>query len=168
MGGTRRFLTSIEGHGRNPSQCPDPRSRSFSSGEASGIGVPEPLNLPFSLLLVDSITAVTAQDAGAVVVSASHGGVSSAGFALAQPLSAVFFNDAGVGKDAAGIAALDMLESAGVIAATIDHMSGRIGDVEDMWAHGRLSHVNALGLEAQICPGMPLQVAVRQLAIGWC
>lgn len=61
------------------------------------------------VLIIDSITKVDARDEGVIVVSASHGGVSSGEFALAVPLRAVFFNDAGVGKDEAGIAALAML-----------------------------------------------------------
>ena len=60
------------------------------------------------VIVMDSITKLTPDDAGAIVVSASHGGVSSGEFALAVPLMAVFFNDAGVGKDNAGIAALEM------------------------------------------------------------
>src|ERR1700730_2574166 len=48
------------------------------------------------VIIMDSITKVTPDDAGANVVSASHGGVSSGEFALAVPLSSVFFNDAGV------------------------------------------------------------------------
>jgi hypothetical protein len=61
------------------------------------------------VVIMDSITKVTPDDAGAIVVCASHGGSSSEEFALAVPLAAVFFNDAGVGKENAGIAALDML-----------------------------------------------------------
>ena len=63
-----------------------------------------------AILLVDSITEVEAADQGKVVVSASHGGISSARFALEVPLALVFFNDAGIGKDESGIAALEMLE----------------------------------------------------------
>ena len=48
------------------------------------------------VLVMDSITLVTADDAGAIVVSGSHGGRSSAHFALEVPLTLVVFNDAGV------------------------------------------------------------------------
>ena len=51
------------------------------------------------VILVDSITQVRDEDAGAIVVAASHGGRSSAEFAMTLPLAAIFFNDAGVGKD---------------------------------------------------------------------
>jgi hypothetical protein len=57
------------------------------------------------LRVVDSITElVPGADAGCLAVSGSHGGISSAQYAwAAQPLLAVF-NDAGVGKDRAGLA----------------------------------------------------------------
>lgn len=104
------------------------------------------------VILMDSITKVAAEDKGAMVVCASHGGTSSGEFALEVPLKLVVFNDAGVGKDNAGIAALEMLQSRGVAGATVAHTSGRIGDSLDMWEHGILSHVNdaarKLGLSA--------------------
>jgi hypothetical protein len=50
------------------------------------------------VIIVDSITQPTWAEAGAMVVSGSHGGRSSAAFALQVPFAAVLFNDAGVGK----------------------------------------------------------------------
>ena len=79
-------------------------------------------------ILADSITMTTPEDAGAIVVCGSHGGSSSAAFALEVPLAAVFFNDAGVGKDRAGIVALDILQERGVAAGAVAHTSARIGD----------------------------------------
>jgi len=89
-----------------------------------------------AILLVDSITQVEAADQGKIVVSASHGGISSARFALEVPLALVFFNDWGIGKDEAGIAALAMLVDSGVPSACISQNSARIGDAQYMWEHG--------------------------------
>src|ERR1700722_4382733 len=108
------------------------------------------------IVLMDSITKVTDEDQGAIVVSASHGGASSGEFALQIPLAAVFFNDAGVGKDRAGIAALDMLERRAVPAATVAHTSARIGDARDMWDNGIISHVNNSAFKAGLRPGLKL------------
>lgn len=116
------------------------------------------------VVLVDSITKVDESDAGAIVVSASHGGQSSGEFALAVPLAAVFFNDAGIGKDEAGIAGLAMLDARGVPACAVGHESGRIGDAADMWAHGLLSRVNTAAAGRGAAPGMTVQEAVRRLA----
>ena len=103
-----------------------------------------PAGRPFALRIVDSITELGPQDAGCIAVSGSHGGVSSARFALAaRPLIAVF-NDAGVGREAAGIAGLALLQDAGIAACTVAHDSARIGDARSTLGDGIISHSNAL------------------------
>jgi hypothetical protein len=115
------------------------------------------------VLIMGSITQVDAQDEGAWVVSASHGGVSSGEFALEVPLQGAFFNDAGVGKDEAGIAALAMLQARGVAAATVSHRSARIGDCLDTWEHGVVSHANASAQALGLLPGQPLSEGLLRL-----
>ena len=115
------------------------------------------------VIVMDSITKVTQQDAGAYVVSASHGGASSGEFALAVPLAAAFFNDAGVGKDHAGIAALAMLQERGVAAGTVSHTSARIGDAQDTWHYGVVSHVNEGARALGIALGQRLREALLRL-----
>jgi len=115
------------------------------------------------VLLMDSITKVAPGDEDTMVVSASHGGASSGEFALEIPLRVVFFNDAGVGKDNAGIAALDMLQSKGVAGGAVSHVSARIGDSQDMWDHGVVSHVNALASSMGIVPGQALRDTLTRL-----
>jgi hypothetical protein len=46
----------------------------------------------------------------------------------------------------------------------VGHESGRIGDAADMWAHGRLSRVNAAAAARGAAAGMAVQDAVRKLA----
>src|SRR3954447_3715831 len=116
------------------------------------------------VVIMDSITKVTPDDAGANVVSALHGGASSGEFALEVPLSSVFFNDAGVGKDGAGIAALAMLETRGVAAGTVGHQSAKIGDSQDMWDHGVISHANGPARERGLVPGLKLKDALSAVA----
>jgi len=118
------------------------------------------------VLLIDSITQLEPRDAGALVVAASHGGTSSATFALAVPLRVVVFNDAGVGKDAAGIAALPLLAAAGIAAAAVAHTSARIGDAEDMWASGIVSHANSAARALGLVPGVRLHDALTRLVFG--
>lgn len=103
-----------------------------------------------SIQVIDSITQLSAQCAGCVAISGSHGGISSARYALvAKPLLSVF-NDAGVGKDDAGIAGLAFLQSHGLAACTVAHTSACIGVASSTLSIGVLSHVNpsayALGL----------------------
>ena len=108
------------------------------------------------VVLMDSITKVTPDDNGSIVVCASHGGASSGEFALEVPLKLVVFNDA-------GIAALEMLQDRGVAGATVAHTSGRIGDSLDMWENGVLSHVNAKARELGLADGARVRQVLSEL-----
>ena len=98
--------------------------------------------------IMDSITSVGESERNAVVVSASHGGVSAAEYALKIPHAAAFFNDAGVGKDEAGIAGLKMLQDKGIPAGTVSHETAQIGDGKDTWECGVISNLNEAARKA--------------------
>ena len=115
------------------------------------------------LVLVDSITEIGPADAGAVVVSGSHGGISAGRYAAEVALAAVFFNDAGVGKEMAGIASLTALDEKGIPGGTVAHNSARIGEAEDTWATGVISHLNASARALGLATGVSLRRAVKDL-----
>jgi hypothetical protein len=119
-----------------------------------------------AVIVMDSITKVAPADEGAIVVCASHGGTSSGEFALEVPLKLVFFNDAGVGKDNAGIAALAMLQQRGVAGGAVAHTSARIGDSQDMWDCGVISHLNEAARGLGLAVGLPLREALRRVVRG--
>jgi hypothetical protein len=124
------------------------------SPAASG---PGPTALGAPLLLVDSITEAVSNGTGCVVVSGSHGGASAAHYALlARPLLAVF-NDAGIGKDDAGIAALALLQAQGLAACTVAHDSARIGDARSTLDDGVVSRANAGAVALGARPGQRLR-----------
>lgn len=110
------------------------------------------------LRLVDSITELGPQDAGCLAVSGSHGGLSAGGYAIAARPWLSVFNDAGVGKDGAGIAALAQMQEAGLAACTVAHTSACIGQAQSTWDTGVVSHANALALALGCLPGVPLRV----------
>jgi hypothetical protein len=112
------------------------------------------------VVAMDSITKVDPEDEGSIVVSASHGGASSGEFALAVPLACVFFNDAGVGKENAGIVALELLDQRSIPAGTVAHTTARIGDANDTWENGVISHVNTAALKLGIIPGRALRASL--------
>jgi hypothetical protein len=114
-----------------------------------------------AVVLVDSITQLDAGDAGLWAVSGSHGGSSSASFALALPLAGAVFNDAGIGKDEAGVAALALLQAQGTPAVAVAHHSARIGDALDTWEHGVISRVNPAAAALGLLPGQRLQDGLR-------
>lgn len=115
------------------------------------------------ILLVDSITEITEMDVGAVIISGSHGGRSAAGFAAAQPALVYIFNDAGVGKDRAGIAGLDDLEAIGQAACCVAADSARIGDAYDTWANGIISASNQKAVKKGFAIGLKLEGCVARL-----
>lgn len=119
------------------------------------------------VLLLDSITWLTEDDGGHVVVSGSHGGRSAGEYAVRWPLALCCLNDAGVGKDRAGIVALDMLEARGTPALAYGHMSARIGDARDAWEHGVVTHVNALAAALGFAPGQVLRDAITRPGINY-
>lgn len=98
-----------------------------------------------ALYLLDSITQITPDMGASVIVSGSHGGVSSASYVVKAPNRpfAVFFNDAGVGKDQAGIEALKILAELQVLTFAYSHNSARIGESHDGLTHGQITAVNA-------------------------
>jgi len=94
------------------------------------------------VLCIDSISQGNSEDAGLVVASGSHGGVSAAPMTRSFRPRLVFFNDAGFGADRAGAASLPILDSEGIAAATVAANSARIGDGQSTLTQGIISAVN--------------------------
>lgn len=112
---------------------------------------------------MDSIAYADDADADQIVVAGSHGGRSSGKFALEYPLAACFLNDAGVGKEDAGIASLAMLDELGRPGATYSSLSARIGDAQDAWDNGIVSFVNRTAAGLGFTVGEPLKAAIRRV-----
>jgi hypothetical protein len=128
-------------------------SEATPTGGFFALGVP--------LRLVDSITEAVADGAGQVLVSGSHGGLSAGRFALqARPLLAVF-NDAGVGLDEAGVAALPLLQAHGMAAAAVAHDSARIGEARSTLDDGVVSRANAAAVALGARPGQRVRDWLR-------
>jgi hypothetical protein len=100
---------------------------------------------------------------GALILTGSHGGRYAAYLTLSAHPRAVVHNDAGVGKDAAGIAVLAMAESLEIAAATASHASCRIGDAQDMAQRGIISFVNPSAAALGVCQAMPCREAIPLL-----
>jgi hypothetical protein len=111
------------------------------------------------VLIMDSISYMGDETSQSdVIVCASHGGYSAGEYALLYPAPrAVIYNDAGLGKDNAGIVALSMLEEKGIAAATVSHNSARIGDSKDTYENGVITHINAVAESLNIAVGMTVK-----------
>jgi hypothetical protein len=111
------------------------------------------------LRLVDSITELGAHDEGCIAISGSHGGISSARYALAARSLLSVFNDAGGGLNDAGLAALAFLQEHGLAACTVAHHSARIGEARSTLATGMINHVNGCATTFGIQAGWTCQQA---------
>jgi hypothetical protein len=106
------------------------------------------------IIAADTITKLPPEAEGAVVVSGSHGGRYPGYLAAKGRVRAVILNDAGGGKDRAGLGSLAYLDALGIAAATVSHESARIGDTDDMIARGRISALNGAATAAGLVGGM--------------
>ncbi|MGW9330607.1 hypothetical protein [Bosea sp. NPDC055594] len=118
------------------------------------------------VVAVDTIAHLKPEDAGQVVMTGSHGGISSGEYAGKVPIAAVFFNDAGIGKENAGIASLPYLEARGIIAGTVSHDSALIGNALETWQSGLVSALNPSAEKAGFALGEPVGQAVRRIFGG--
>lgn len=117
------------------------------------------------IVCVDSVSLVADADAGHIVVSGSHGGVVSGqrGLAIRVAAAAAFYNDAGIGKDEAGVSRLPVLDERSIAAATVDTATARIGDGLSTLEDGILSRVNATAAALGMRPGMSARDAVERV-----
>jgi len=120
---------------------------------------------PVKTVILDSVSYVTEANRSDIIISGSHGGTSSAGYAIDVRASAVFFNDAGCGKNNAGIRGLELLQQHSIIAAAVDHRNAEIASGADTYNNGIISHVNACAALAGLRKGMRVAEAVALLRV---
>jgi hypothetical protein len=111
----------------------------------------------------DTTTRLDESHTGTVLVGGSHGGVMAGYLSAKAGVRAVVLNDAGVGKDQAGISALPYLDRIGIPAITVGHMTARIADSADMLTRGRITFANTLASSAGVRPGQSCEQAVDLL-----
>ena len=116
-----------------------------------------------SITVTDSITFLNEKNAGDIVVCGSHGGVSAGHYAQKHILKAVFFNDAGIGKNNAGIKSLESLSDAGILACTVDCMSAEIFNGLDVLDNGIISVCNQLAKSRNINVKMTVKEAIQYI-----
>lgn len=122
-----------------------------------------PTSLPDSIVVLDSVTLFDASHHGAVAYCGSHAGIYAAYYAAMKGIAAIVLNDAGIGRERAGIAGLALLEGLGVPGAAVSHMSARIGDGRDGVERGILTTVNAPAAALGLTPGQTCREALLLL-----
>jgi hypothetical protein len=117
------------------------------------------------LICADSVGMLRPEDTGHIVITASHAALPAGRRDTIIPpgILAVFFSDAGVGLDGAGIARLPVLDADGVVAGTTSADSAPIGDSRALYERGVLSHLTSAAVQAGGAIGMPLKMFVDLL-----
>lgn len=112
------------------------------------------------ITVADSITFLNESNKGDIVVCGSHGGQSAGHYAQKHKVKAVFFNDAGIGKNNAGTKSLKSLNNLGILAGTVDCMTAEIFNGIDVLNNGVISVCNQLAIDKGIKVGMRVLEAI--------
>ncbi len=113
------------------------------------------------VVIMDSAAQISQDETGHVVVAGSHGSESAARYVARYVPLGVILNDAGKGKNNAGISGLPVLEAMNILGATIDCMTARIGEGYDNYNSGIISAVNNLAKTVGVQVGMTVIEAIR-------
>jgi uncharacterized protein YunC (DUF1805 family) len=116
------------------------------------------------VIAVDSASQIVPGLDEVIVFTGSHGGAVG-GVGVRHPVAAAVFNDAGGGKDGAGMSRLPLLDDMGIPAATVSSSSARIGFGDETYERGVLSAVNgsaeALGITVGMTARQAADILVR-------
>jgi hypothetical protein len=129
--------------------------------EATFLLIPEP---PPAWAL-DSASLVLPEHKDSIVITGSHGGLLGGRpeSALKYDVLGAVYNDAGIGKDAAGISRLPALDARGIAAATVSAASARIGDARSTYEDGIISCVNTRAVSLGLREGISARDFVARL-----
>jgi hypothetical protein len=126
--------------------------------------VRDELGLP-KVVCLDAAPMLEPGDAGQIVITGSHAAMfrGQPDGVVSQNVLAIFFSDAGVGLDGAGIARLADLDERAIPAGTASAASAPIGEARAIYADGIISHVNDTAARFGAKPGMSIKAFVDHL-----
>lgn len=148
---SKRFESLIQNEAKDNSSKVDFKKQMQTQIDGVGITV------------TDSITFLNKNNSGNIVVCGSHGGLSAGDYAQKHGVKAVFFNDAGIGKNNAGVKSLESLSDAGILACTVDCMSAEIFNGQDILTNGIITVCNQLAKARNIKETMTVKEAIKYI-----
>src|SRR4051794_36498950 len=122
--------------------------------------------MPVSILAVPSVTKLPPTADGAVLVGGSHGAVYAAYLSAKAGARAAIHNDAGIGRDEAGVSGLAWAQAQGMAMAAVHAGSARIGDGADMLRRGVISRANPLAADCGVQIGQAAAEAAERLKMA--
>ncbi len=114
------------------------------------------------IIIADSVTAATDQNIGDILVCGSHCGANVGHIAVTNKIGAIIGNDAGMGKNNAGIAGLAVCDTHNIPAAAVASMSAVIGSGMSTYEEGEVSAVNSLAARLGVSEGMSAKHAAER------
>ena len=131
---------SCRGAAARLQQAPPTNREPPDAREAAFLLMPEPPQV----WALDSASLVLPEHRNAIVITGSHGGLlgGKPETALKYDVLGALYNDAGIGKDDAGVSRLPALDARGIAAATVSAASARIGDARSSYEDGVVSRIN--------------------------
>lgn len=115
------------------------------------------------LIIVDTTSDVHEGNDTDVIVTGSHSGQNSGEYLAHNNIKGTIGNDAGMGKNDAGIVGLKILEGHDIPAAAVASMSAKIGNGTSTYEQGKISAVNGLAKELGITVGMSAREAADKM-----
>ena len=115
------------------------------------------------IVVADSAAAMDESTKGDVFVDGSHCGINVGEMTIHSGVGAMIGNDAGMGKNNAGIAALKMCDEQGIPAAAVAAMSAKIGSGMSTYEQGQISVVNEAAKKLGVSAGMSAREAADKM-----
>lgn len=111
------------------------------------------------IVIVDTSSDVYKSNNMDIIITGSHGGVNACEHLGNMKIKGMVSNDAGIGKNEAGIAGMKALDKYDIPAVAVATMSAKIGNGTSTYEQGSLSATNELAKKLGISEGMSAREA---------
>jgi len=115
------------------------------------------------IVVADSAAGMDERSKGDVFVDGSHCGVNVGEMTINSGMGAMIGNDAGMGKNNAGIVALKMCDERGIPAAAVAARSAKIGSGMSTYEQGKISVANETAKKMGVRVGMSAKEAADKM-----
>ena len=106
------------------------------------------------IVVADSVTAADDENRGDILVCGSHCGANVGQIAVAGKIGAMIGNDAGMGRNNAGISGFALCDTNGIPVAAVASMTAMIGSGVSTYEEGIVSAVNVKAAKLGVAEGM--------------
>jgi len=113
------------------------------------------------IIIVETSSDVNESNSNDIIVTGSHQG--SGRHLAGCKVKGAIGNDAGKGKQDAGIAGLKLLDEQGIPAAAVGNMTAKIGNGDSTYEQGKISAVNESARKLGISEGMSAKEAADKM-----